>query len=118
MNIILVTGGRNYANRAQLHQYLYQVHNETPIDILVHGNARGADTMADDWAEAKGIQRAICPAAWDRFDAAIAGHRRNRFMLELGPTLVVAFPGGAGTNNMVTQAQHKGVRLLDLRALK
>lgn len=42
-----------------------------------------------------------------------AGPMRNKQMLEEGkPDLVVAFPGGAGTENMVKQAKAAGIRVL------
>ena len=114
---LLVTGGRKYKNRPQLWRHLDQIHKETPIEILIHGDAEGADTMADEWAKERGVQRVVCPACWGHYDSSIAGHRRNRFMLELLPNRVVAFPGGAGTGNMVAQAHHKKVPVLDLRKL-
>ncbi|MEM9912925.1 MAG: hypothetical protein AAF922_19365 [Pseudomonadota bacterium] len=45
-----------------------------------------------------------------------AGPIRNKEMLDEGcPDLVVAFPGGRGTANMVKQAQAAGVEVLDKR---
>lgn len=115
---LMVTGGRDYANQIQCWTALDKLHQLHEIDIIIHGDAEGADKMADAWARVKGIQRAVCPACWAHFDPSVAGHRRNRFMLELGPHLVVAFPGGAGTANAVTQAQHRGVKVMDLRKIK
>lgn len=44
-----------------------------------------------------------------RVQAEGAGPIRNSFMLALGPDLVLAFPGGRGTADMVRQASEAGV---------
>jgi predicted Rossmann-fold nucleotide-binding protein len=42
----------------------------------------------------------------------MAGPIRNRLMLDLGAHAVLAFPGGAGTANMVRIAQEADVPVL------
>lgn len=64
--------------------------------------------LADDWAILRGCPVARVPAHWD-FYSNSAGPRRNGWMLELQPDLVVAFPGQAGTRNMISQAQEKNI---------
>jgi len=49
-------------------------------------------------------------ADWARFGRS-AGCRRNQAMLGLGVGLVVAFPGGPGTADMVRRARGAGVRV-------
>lgn len=87
---------------------------------IISGCAPGADTLAIEWAENNYYQLDKYPAKWDDLthpDAIIAfnkwgkpynknaGFTRNRQMLVEGkPDLVIAFAGGAGTENMVTQA--------------
>jgi len=93
--ILLVCGGRDYAGSvACLADLPFR------IGILVHGNATGADTLAGEWATARGIHTAAVPALWD-FYRKSAGHTRNAAMLLLRPTYCVAFPGGPGTAGMV-----------------
>lgn len=50
-------------------------------------------------------------ANWEAFGAA-AGPVRNRWMLDLEPDLVIAFPGGKGTKNMIEQAKKRGVPVM------
>ena len=51
------------------------------------------------------------PANWKKHGRA-AGPIRNKQMLEEAkPDLVIAFPGGAGTANMVKQAREAGVKV-------
>lgn len=118
---LLVTGGRNYDDWDALRAALDEVHAATPVDLVVHGDYDGADQLARRWAERRRhamgrVWHAPCPADWDQFDKA-AGPIRNSHMLDVHrPDLVVAFPGGRGTANMVEAALRWGVRVKDLRS--
>ena len=102
---ILVCGGRDFADIKMLDRVLGEIHSETPITALIHGQARGADNMAAYWAAQLGIPREAFPADWKAHGKA-AGPIRNKQMLHEGkPDLVVAFPGGRGTANMIKQAK-------------
>jgi hypothetical protein len=107
--IVLVTGGRDFSDRDMVDKVLDSIHAETPINLLVHGAARGADTLANLWAFSRGVQPAACPALWDYYGKP-AGHKRNCAMLLIKPDLVVAFPGGSGTSDMYSLASEAGIR--------
>jgi len=52
------------------------------------------------------------PALWEVHGKS-AGFIRNKLMLEDGqPELVIAFPGGRGTSNMVSLAESAGVEVV------
>jgi len=115
---VLVTGSREFQNWAMLSEALDKVWLTAPSSgmIVIHGDARGADKLADHWA----VQRANTsvvrvPADWNN-DGRAAGPIRNARMLELGPDLVLAFfQSGAkniGTANMVKLAQNAGVEVV------
>ena len=104
---LIVTGGRNYADRAHVWQVLNRIHAEAPITMLVHGAAAGADRLAAEWAVARGVPQEPHPADWRRFGKG-AGPQRNRAMLNSGADAFVAFPGGRGTANMVAVAEDRG----------
>lgn len=112
MSVVLACGGRNVANRDAVFATLDAVHFFQPVTLLLHGAARGADTLASEWAAARGVPQRAFPADWAAHGRG-AGPRRNDEMLREGrPDLVVAFPGGAGTGDMVARAQMTGVRVL------
>ena len=111
--IVLVTGGRDYSDAKKIDDVLTHVHKEHHIQLLIHGCATGADTLAAIWAMARGIQPVGCPALWDFYRKA-AGSIRNTAMLWLKPQLVVAFPGGDGTANMIGQARQAGIRVIQV----
>lgn len=109
----LVCGGRNYANEWFAFMYLDRLRQEywpEPVTHVIHGNARGADLLADAWADARGIQPVACRALW-KFHGKAGGSIRNGAMLPLQPDLVIAFPGGNGTADMVKQARRAGVEV-------
>lgn len=60
------------------------------------------------------VNRMVFPAHWEQEGRAAGPRRNNR---TLGPDLVVAFPGGKGTADMVARARAKGVRVKLVLAL-
>lgn len=107
---VLVCGGREFSDALMLGEHLDAFHRSNPITVIIHGDARGADTLAAQWARAHGIEVVAFPANWNLHGKS-AGPIRNRQMLDEGkPDMVVAFPGGAGTANMVDQSRKAGVR--------
>jgi len=109
--IIAVTGGRDYRDRATVFRVLDAERNTDGVTLLVHGGANGADLLADEWAVSRKVNRRVYYADWSH--GLSAGPRRNANMLrESDPHLLVAFPGGRGTANCVTQAERMGIRVL------
>lgn len=125
-----VTGGRDYADRRRVREVLGLLRVVDPT--LVHGDASGADHLAKAWAEEQpdweldpfeadwgrecdelcrhGLWRprrrdgsTYCPAA---------GPIRNARMVNSGLDLLVAFPGGKGTEDMIGRARAAGVLVL------
>ena len=87
---------------------------------IIHGAARGADRLADIWARRNGVGVTTFPADWypngrsGGLDRS-AGPRRNQRMIQEGkPDLVIAFPGGAGTADMVRRARMAGVEVREI----
>jgi len=106
---VIVCGGRELANVAYVWTHLDRLHAEKPFTHFMQGGARGADKLAREWATTKPeIEMYVCKADWDKNGKA-AGPMRNARMLEWKPDLVVAFPGGRGTANMIKQATAAGV---------
>lgn len=106
---ILVCGGRNYDDVHFLSRTLDGLHKKHTITEVIHGAAKGADSLAADWARYHGIKDNAFQADWDRLGKG-AGPARNTQMLKEGkPDMVVAFKGGSGTINMITQAMNADV---------
>lgn len=104
---ILVTGGRDYQDKERVESELHALMQEhAPITHVITGAAQGADYLATAWAAKVGIQVVECIANWHKHKKA-AGAIRNSAMLELlaDGDMVVAFPGGRGTADMVRKAK-------------
>ena len=111
MNIVAVTGGRDFHNPHLVRQVLSEEHAKRPIEVLVHGGATGADASAGTWARNHGIYQAVFPAPWVK--GPKAGPLRNVIMLKIArPRLLIAFPGGAGTDHCVRAAGVLGIEVV------
>jgi hypothetical protein len=112
---VLVCGGRDYRDHGAVWQALGAIHTRTPIDVLIEGGATGADRWCAKWANCQhGVDTLTYPANWNK-DGRAAGPIRNQRMLDEGkPDLVVAFPGGRGTADMVRRAKAAGVEVREI----
>src|SRR3990167_8292284 len=107
---VLVCGGRDFHNV----DLMYDVLKQWDITHVISGHARGADQMAEMWADEHGVPLTIFPAEWDKF-GRMAGPIRNQQMLDEGmPDLVVAFPGGRGTADMVARVKRASINLYEV----
>lgn len=112
---LLVCGGREYSDRRALFATLDSYHAIKPIEIILHGAGRGADMLAQSWADKRGVCCLQFPANWD-YSGKAAGPIRNQKMLYEGkPDFVIAFPGGRGTADMVKRAKAAGVAVRELQ---
>lgn len=83
------------------------------LPIIISGAARGADSAGVDWAVVNWLDFIEYPADWSL--GKRAGYVRNKKMLEEGkPDLVIAFPGGRGTENMKSLAREAGVKVIEV----
>lgn len=112
---VLVCGGRNYADWRRVSDVMRSIHDATPIDIIIHGCAGGADTLAGLWALSANVRMRGFHADWETHGRA-AGPIRNQKMLTVGtPHLVVAFPGGRGTADMVQKARRANIEVREIQ---
>jgi len=112
---LIVCGGRHFNDALLLRQTLDDLHAKRGFTAMMHGGATGADTLAKEWAAGKPIDRYVCHANWRAYGRA-AGPRRNAKMLLWKPDLVVAFPGGMGTADMVKRAKAAGIEVIEVAA--
>lgn len=137
---VLVCGGRDFGNisrhnpptESELKEYRFILSTLTkelcppvtddmetwlpPKDLyIIAGGAWGVDSAAIDWAVVNWVQFKEYPADWDTYGKA-AGAIRNKQMLTEGkPDLVLAFPGGRGTANMVGQAKKANIPVKEIK---
>lgn len=110
---VLVCGGRYYSDRDHIWNTLCSLDvKRGPFAVVIHGCATGADSEAMIWAQTCGRKHAPFQADWNQHGKA-AGPIRNQRMLDEGkPDLVIAFPGGRGTADMIRRAKAAGVEAI------
>lgn len=112
---ILVCGGRDYNEEKTVNFILDSLKD---VEVVIDGGAKGADTLASKWAIINGIPSVTYCADWTTHGKA-AGFIRNKLMLDNGkPDLVIAFPGGKGTANMVELATKANIPVVSVCAAK
>lgn len=109
---VIICGSRDWTDRQAIADRVAKL----PTDaIVIQGDAKGADTIAAEFAWRLGRQVVSAHANWERHGKA-AGPIRNSAMLALGPDLVIAFSSTQpqltkGTNDMVKKAIEAGVEV-------
>lgn len=106
---LLVCGGRNVTDSGWVFSTLDKLHDAYGFDVVIEGDAQGADRIAGFWARKKRLTNLKFPAKWDEHGKR-AGPIRNQQMLEEGrPDRGVAFDGGIGTYDMLRRLRGAGV---------
>ena len=124
---ILVCGGRDFEDYHLLRQTLDEVcvkrkwlytpdayGNYLPDLVIIHGGAKGADDLADQWALVNWTGLEIYKADWSKYGKAAGGIRNQQMLDEGKPDLVIAFPtkNSKGTWDMVRRAKKAGVETI------
>lgn len=112
---VLVCGGRDYQDREKVFKALSDIHADRIITDLHEGGAEGVDRLAFEWGcQYLRILKVRWEADWKKHGRA-AGPIRNQRMIDEGkPDIVLAFPGGRGTADMVRRARAAGVEVIEI----
>lgn len=109
---VLVTGGRTYRHPHRVYRKLDELKDRHGNIRIIEGGAAGADSWARVWARKNMMPCLTVRADWSR--GKRAGPERNAKMLTYDPNVVLAFPGGRGTANMIKQAKGKGKIVVEM----
>jgi hypothetical protein len=110
---LLVCGSRHWTDGGPV---LSELSALSDVEVVIEGEAQGADTLARRAAEQLGIPVLPFPADWDRYGRG-AGPRRNQQMIDEGkPDCVLAcsedLNSSRGTADMCARARRAGVRTI------
>ena len=112
---ILVCGDRRWSDRQTIYRILLPYATQTPPVTILHGGARGADTLAGQVAQELGMEVKEVRAEWQRYGRG-AGPLRNDKMLNEHPDLVIAFHNdlakSKGTADTVRKVQKRGIAVM------
>ncbi len=109
----IVCGGRDFDNYRLVGKAL-KAHE---VDLVIHGNAPGADRLAAKWAWNAEVPALSVPARWRTggrggAEGPIRNSRMLEMALEMGVTHCIAFPGGSGTADMTNKAAKAGLEVV------
>jgi len=114
---ILVCGDRKWDDmpfiNKILREYWFDAQEFGDDFVIIHGAAKGADSIAGEIARKQGVKEEEFPAEWNKHGKA-AGPIRNQKMLDIGkPNLVLAFhdniDSSKGTRDMIAKAKRAGI---------
>jgi hypothetical protein len=107
---LIVSGSRHIVDKTEVYRQLDRIHKEHGITHVIHGGARGVDSLAGGWAIENDIPVTVYKAEWQKYGRA-AGPVRNGKMLDSKPDRWVAFPveGSVGTKDFIKQAAKRGI---------
>ena len=77
--------------------------------VLVHGNAKGVDYIANDWAISKGLEVIIFEPEYDKFPANFAPIKRNQQIVDESDVLLAITTGSNGTASTIKMALKKEI---------
>lgn len=101
---VLITGGRDFLDSKFIYEKLDELNQKHKFTVLIHGGAAGVDRISGQWATSRNLDVEVYPADWQKHGKS-AGPIRNAEMLKKNPDLLVAFPGGKGTADMIKKAE-------------
>lgn len=106
---VLVCGSRHFEN----YQLLKETLDAYNITEIIHGAARGADTLAGRYGNETEKVVTVFPADWNTYGRSAGPIRNGRMLREGKPEMVIAFRAkdSRGTQNMIDQAKKAGVEV-------
>lgn len=115
---LAIVGTRNFQDYDLLVRIVAKV--KSPIDEIVSGGARGADTLAERYAREHNIPMKVFPAKWDRYGKK-AGYTRNKEIVDYCDGLIAFWDGySKGTKHSIdlcveTKKPYKVINYNDIR---
>lgn len=111
---LIIAGGRDYDNYNELERVTdYMLSNliTTHKIVIVSGGARGADSLAVQYAQIRGYELITMPADWTLHGKS-AGYIRNAQMAEVATHLLAFWDGKSrGTANMIQVAHNMKIKV-------
>ncbi|NDB68395.1 MAG: DUF2493 domain-containing protein [Methylocystaceae bacterium] len=115
---LLICGGRDFGHtieeRADAFFFLDRLNARYKISVVIEGGAIGADAVGRSWAKERLIECISHFAAWDIYGHQVEPIHNQQLLDQTKPTLVVVFPGGSGTQDMLQRSAQAGLPIFEL----
>lgn len=106
---VLVCGGRNYNDRESVFHELHKLAETHGWLTIINGGASGADQLAREFSSSFYHGVVTMPANWLMLGNKVGPIRNEQMIISGKPDMVLAFPGGRGTGDMVDRAHKAGI---------
>ena len=108
---VIVAGGRDFNDADRLTYILDGDFGLDRRDTILSGMARGADSLAVEYANEAPTKLERYPAEWDKYGKS-AGYKRNEQMAKLAEMLIAFWDGKSrGTKHMIDIALREGLEV-------
>ena len=110
---VVVCGSRNWSNKDLLFATLSNLAKKEGFSCIIEGEARGADTLARQWANLHKVPVERFPAQWSRYGKRAGMLRNYDMIVARAPDKLVAFtsrrPPTSGTAHAIKLAKRYGI---------
>lgn len=102
---LAIVGSRGYDNYKEFYLELNVILKEHKINTFVSGGAKGADTMAEQYAKEHGIKILVLKPNWKKYGKK-AGFLRNNEIIQKCDVVVAFWDGSShGTKHSIQLAK-------------
>ncbi len=115
---LLITGSRKLTNYETVKQAIQELETREgqKITMLLHGGAKGADTLAQNWAAENGIKTQVLKPDYEKHHPKQAPLIRNIELVKLAEVTLALYTGNertGGTGFTATQTEKAGKPLYE-----
>jgi predicted Rossmann fold nucleotide-binding protein DprA/Smf involved in DNA uptake len=108
---LAVVGSRDFNDRQLAFQVLDKIHTHNNIEQIVSGGARGADSIAAEWAKTNSVDLLEFLPEWDKHGKS-AGYKRNVLIVRAADVVLAFWDGvSKGTKHSIDIAGQQGKKV-------
>lgn len=112
MTVLAVIGSRTFSNSALLAEHMDEVCAAYHVSVVVSGGAKGADSLAANYAASRGLPVQIFEPDWAQFGRG-AGPIRNKAIVNAADVVLAFWDGESkGTQQALTYAKQKAKQVI------
>lgn len=105
---LAIVGSRTFNKRSLMIRILTQLNIKPRPELIISGGAKGADTLAKNYAEVVNVPFLEFLADWDKYGKS-AGYKRNVQIVDACDKLVAFWDGHSkGTKHSIDLAEKAG----------
>lgn len=110
MNFTII-GSRGFNDYSFLKKNIFDLYFVNDIDLIISGGAKGADTLAERFADEYGIEKHVIKAEWSKYGKS-AGMIRNTELINKADVVFAFWDGvSRGTKDSITKAKKQNKKL-------